>query len=164
MKKWNEDENFTDEQNSFIERFEDAYNKSNDYLLDNEIVSSFFINGVSFDEYNDCFDEEYSFRKLSEYAVDGNTVISKVIVTNEYNRNMEPLIMFTRSKVDHLDDKWMDFLEIKPIFYRKPNKDDAFEWMMKRDIWDHLDWHKQNSFLGKEVMVEDLRFLEYVND
>ena len=153
---------FSEEQHECIKGIKKIYKEDNQYMADAGVVTSWFTCCVNI--YDD--DDEYSFRKMSEFAIDDHTVLSKIWVDgdDEYNSvKVEPFIMYTRSKVDKLDDTWMDFHDIKPIGFKALTTSDAIEWQMKRDIWDELDWHKQNSFLGMEVMEEDRSLMEFMN-
>lgn len=152
---------FSQEQLECIEGIKRTYKENSDYMADAGVVTSWFINCVSVD----TSDNEYNFRKISEYAVDEHTVVSKTMVgSDDGHEKMEPFIMYTKGNVHHTDKVWMDFEEIEPICFRKLCEMDAIEWMIKRDIWDELDWHKQNSFLDMEVMTGDLKLLGYLND
>lgn len=157
MMKFNAE--FTEEQLACIEAIKTAFKEDNDYMADAGVVTSWFACDVCLDD--DC--DEYCFRKISEFAIGEHTVISKIIVEgDDYNStDIGYFIMFTKSKVDSLDKKWMNFHDIKPIAFRTYDVTDAVEWKLKRDIWDELDWHKENSFLGREVMEADLKFLGY---
>ena len=152
---------FSKEQIECIKAIKKTYKENRDYMADAGVVTSWFTCCVNiFDN-----DDEYNFRKMSEFAIDEHTVLSKIMVggDEENTTEIEPFFMYTTSKVDKLDDTWMDFHDIKPIGFKIYTESDAIEWKIKRDIWDKLDWHKQNSFLGMEVMGEDRSLMELLN-
>ena len=127
MKKWNEDENFTDEQNSFIERFEDAYNKSDEQLeyiarldfaarqgtcnIDGKDYGNQFFEKADIINYTSTNDVEiygkkFAFTKFKEELLDENEkrVLNSYMIIKIVPNEFKPIgIVKISSTVDSLD-------------------------------------------------------------